>query len=183
MHDAPKTAICQHVPTLDLDDRTPVQELAEVAPAFVDMAHRIVWCVTATTDVAGSPTTRVLHPVWQWDGDDLTGWIATSPLSPKASHLAATPQVSLTYWATDQDTCTADCDVAWEDTPELRTQGWNRFKNAPAPVGYDPAIIPGWEASSSPGFGVLRLTPNRLRVMPGSMLLTGTGDLLRWHRP
>lgn len=74
-----------------------VHDLTTVAPAFVEMAHRIVWCVAATTDTSGNPSTRVLHPVWEWDGEQLTGWIATSPLSPKAEHLARTPSVSLTY--------------------------------------------------------------------------------------
>ena len=72
-----------------------MQELAVVAPAFVEMAHRIVWCVGATIDPNGRPATRVLHPVWEWDGEHLTGWIATSPNSPKARHLAGVPAVSL----------------------------------------------------------------------------------------
>jgi hypothetical protein len=56
-------------------------QLSTVAPRFVEMAHRIVWCVAATTDTAGRPRTRVLHPIWEWDGQSLTGWIATSPNS------------------------------------------------------------------------------------------------------
>ena len=40
--------------------------LDTVAPAFVDMAHRIVWCTVATVDASGAPRTRVLHPVWEW---------------------------------------------------------------------------------------------------------------------
>ena len=60
--------------------------LAAVAPQFVEMAHRIVWCVAATVDASGAPRTRVLHPVWEWDeaAGQLTGWIATGPQSPKA---------------------------------------------------------------------------------------------------
>ena len=65
--------------------------LEAVAPAFVDMAHRIVWATAATVDTAGNPQSRILHPVWQWDGSTLTGWIATSSLSLKAKHLAALP--------------------------------------------------------------------------------------------
>ena len=55
--------------------------LEDVAPGFVEMAHRIVWATTATVDTAGNPSTRILHPVWEWDGLALTGWIATSPKS------------------------------------------------------------------------------------------------------
>ena len=76
-------------------------DLASVAPAFVAMAHRIVWCTVATTSADGTPRTRILHPIWEWDGSALTGWIATSPLSPKATDLATQPVVSLTYWDAD----------------------------------------------------------------------------------
>jgi hypothetical protein len=135
----------------------------------------------ATTGAAGRPRTRILHPIWEWDGAALRGWIATSPLSPKAADLAATPAVSLTYWDATHDTCTADCDTAWETTVAERRAGWDRFAHGPAPVGYDPSIIPGWDEPSSPGFGILRLTPTWLRVMPGSVLLAGAGDVLTWR--
>lgn len=158
-----------------------VDDLDAVAPAFVEMAHRIVWCVAGTVDTDGHPTTRVLHPVWEWDGEQLTGWIATSPLSPKAEHLERAPWISLTYWSPDQDTCTADCATTWDDTPELRRAGWQRFVDAPEPVGYDPSIIPGWSSPDEPAFGVLRVQPHRLRLMPGSLLMRGEGELLRWH--
>jgi hypothetical protein len=157
-----------------------VHPLHQVAPEFVAMAHRIVWSVAATTDPSGRPVTRVLHPIWEWDGTELTGWIATSPLSPKARDLAATPSMSLTYWDSSQDTCSANCDTAWEDSPELRQAGWDRFKHGPTPVGYDPAIIPAWTDPQNPAFGVLRLTPRGLRVRPGSLLLTGQGEVLSW---
>ncbi|MBI5087972.1 MAG: pyridoxamine 5'-phosphate oxidase family protein [Actinobacteria bacterium] len=159
-----------------------MSDLSEVAPAFVTMAHRIVWCTAATVDRSGAPRTRVLHPVWEWDGGALRGWIATSPLSLKARHLAAPGgnRLSLTYWAPDHDTCTADCDVEWESTPEQRAAGWQRFADAPAPVGYDPSIIPGWDSPDSPAFGIIRLQPHRLRVMPGSLMMQGTGQLLTW---
>ena len=156
-------------------------DLASVAPAFVEMAHRIVWCTVATTSADGTPRTRILHPIWEWDGTHLSGWIATSPLSPKAADLAVQSTISLTYWDPTHDTCTADCDTAWETSDEERTAGWDRFANGPAPVGYDPAIIPGWDDPSSPGFGILRLMPHRLRVMPGSVLLSAAGHILTWR--
>jgi hypothetical protein len=159
-----------------------MSSLETTAPSFVEMAHRIVWSVAATVDRAGRPRTRVLHPYWEWDGTDLTGWVLTSPQSVKAGHLAATPQISFTYWAPNHDTCTADCDVEWEDTPEQRQAGWDRFLNAPAPVGYDPQIIPGWDSPAAPGFGVLRLQPTALRVMPGTLLAGGAGELNTWRR-
>lgn len=157
--------------------------LEQIGPAFVAMAHRIVWCTVATVDAAGRPRTRVLHPLWAWDGARLIGWILTSPRSPKRRHLDANPVVSLTYWAPDHDTCSADCATAWELSPEQRRQGWDRFEQAPAPVGYDPRIIPQWTSPEVEDFGVLRLEPQRLRVMPGSLMLRGTGELLQWRAP
>ena len=156
-------------------------ELADVAPAFVEMAHRIVWCVAATVGANGAPATRVLHPVWEWDGTDLTGWIATSPNSLKAKHLERVPALSLTYWSPNHDTCTANCATSWDDTPAGRRAGWDRFVNAPAPVGYDPSIIPQWPSPEAPEFGILRLRPRSLRVMPGSLMTAGTGELLVWR--
>ena len=162
-----------------------MQPLEIVAPSFVEMAHRIVWCTVATVDASGAPRTRVLHPIWEWDGDALTGWIATSPLSPKADHLAAPGgnRMSLTYWASDHDTCTADCTVSWDDSPKQLAEGWQRFADAPQPVGYDPAIIPGWDSPESPRFGIIRLRPTSLRVMPGSFMMAGQGQLLSWRSP
>ncbi|MGZ4671832.1 MAG: pyridoxamine 5'-phosphate oxidase family protein [Ilumatobacteraceae bacterium] len=151
-----------------------------VAPAFVDMAHRIVWATAATVDTAGNPATRILHPVWEWDGSTLTGWIATSPHSLKAKHLTALPRLSLTYWHPCHDTCTARCRTAWELSDDQRVTGWRRFAEAPSPVGYDPAIVPGWESPSSPNFGILRVEPTALRVMDGSRMVGGAGRLLTW---
>jgi hypothetical protein len=44
-----------------------MSELAVTAPAFVEMAHRIVWATAATVDSAGRPRSRILHPFWQWE--------------------------------------------------------------------------------------------------------------------
>ena len=50
------------------------------------------------------------------------------------------------------------------------------------PVGYDPAIIPFWaDGPSSDQFAVLRLAPYRLRVMPGTTMTAGTGEVLTWR--
>lgn len=155
--------------------------LDEIAPAFLEMAHRIVWCSVATVDADGTPTTRVLHPIWEWDGSALTGWIATSPLSPKAADLAAHPSVALTYWDPSHDTCSATCATTWELDDESRQRGWDRFLQGPAPVGYDPAIIPQWTSPAAEGFGILRLEPQALRLMDGSMMLAGSGRALSWR--
>lgn len=154
--------------------------LDEVAPAFVEMAHRIVWATAATVDPHGQPRTRILHPLWEWDGTRLSGWIATGPTPVKRADLDHSPYISLNYWSPEHDTCTADCRATWYLDAESRERVWNLFKDAPAPVGYDPAIVPQWTDPQSPTFGALRLDPYRLRVFPGTLLLGQSGRLLTW---
>jgi hypothetical protein len=158
-----------------------MHDLATVAPAFVATAHRIVWCTVATVGPSGQPRTRILHPIWEWDGDALTGWIATEPSSPKAADLTGEPRISLTYWDPSHDICTAECGTVWEPDPADRRAAWDRFADGPEPVGYDPSIIPGWDGPDSESFGVLRLEPTYLRVFPGTLLTQGEGDLLTWR--
>ncbi len=155
--------------------------LADIAPAFVEMAHRIVWCSAASVDARTRPRSRVLHPLWHWDGTDLVGWIATSPTPTKRAHLAASPYLSLNYWDPSQDTCVAECRARWAFDDATRRQVWEAFVNAPAPVGYDPSIIPGWTSPEEASFAALRLTPWRLRVFPGSVLMGQGGQVLTWQ--
>ena len=168
-------------PHCGMRDNAFMTDLVNIAPAFVEMAHRIVWCTVATVDAAGKPRTRILHPVWEWDGSTLTGWIATSPQSVKAKHLGANPFASLTYWTSSHDVCTADCETDWTNDSESKRVGWDRFKNSPAPVGYDPSIIPTWTSSEAESFGILRLRPTALRVMPGSVMMAGQGAAMTWR--
>ena len=157
--------------------------LAATAPAFVELAHRIVWATVATVGPDGRPRTRILHPIWDWDGDALVGWIATGPTPLKLAHLEAHPDVSLTYWDLTHDTANAECRATWHLDDETRTWLWNLYKDAPPPVGYDPAIVPPWsDGPTSPAFAALRLDPWRLRVQPAAAM---TGDpnvpILRWR--
>ena len=156
--------------------------LERIAPAFVTMAHEIVWASVATVDADGRPRSRILHPIWEWDGTDLFGWIATVPSPVKRAHLAVHPYVSISYWTTNHDTCAADCLVEWYTDDDTCAQVWDRFANGPAPVGYDPSIIPQWsEGPTSEQFAALRLAPYRLRVMPGTVMTAGAGEVLNWR--
>ena len=158
-------------------------ELAEIAPAFVEMAHRIVWCSAASVDTRGRPFTRILHPLWIWNGSRLHGWIATEPTVLKRAHLAQSPNLSLSYWTPTHDTCQAEYRARWAFDDATRAEVWNLFKNAPAPVGYDPAIIPQWAVGpTAKTFAALRVEPRRLRLLPGTVLSTsGSGAALTWR--
>src|SRR5262245_37369065 len=154
-------------------------DLAEVAPAFVEMAHRIVWASVATVDAGGRPRSRVLHPFWHWDGTALTGIVATSPVSPKRGHIDRTPYVSINYWSSDHDTCLAECAAEWILDDAGRQEVWTTFAEAPAPVGYDPAIIPPWSGGPlSPASAGLRFTPWHLRLRAAAPMPQGTAPLL-----
>jgi hypothetical protein len=155
--------------------------LETVAPAFVEMAHRIVWCTVATVTAKSRPRSRILHPLWEWDGETLTGWIATAPTPIKRADLAFSPHMSCTYWIPSHDTTTAECAAEWCIDIDTRATVWDKFKNAPAPVGYDPAMIPAWTSPAEDNFGAVRLTPLSLRVFPGTVLLGKGGAVLTWN--
>ena len=75
----------------------------------------------------------------------------------------------------------AECRAEWAFDDATRSMVWDLFANGPAPVGYDPAIIPGWDNALSPTFAALKLDPWWLRVMPGTALLQGTFEALTWR--
>ncbi len=89
--------------------------------------------------------------------------------------------MSLNYWTTTHDTCTAECRAELVFDDETRMRVWNLFKDGPKPVGYDPAIVPGWGGPTSENFVAVRLEPWRLRVFPGTVLLGQGGQVLTWQ--
>ncbi|MFI0351785.1 pyridoxamine 5'-phosphate oxidase family protein [Actinomadura sp. 9N407] len=154
--------------------------LAAVAPSFVSMAHEIVWCTVSTVDGKGRPRSRILHPIWVWENDELVGWVGTTPTPAKRAHLEQSPYVACNYWSPSHDTALAECKAEWAFDDETRTKVWDLFINAPEPVGYDPAIVPTWGGPTKPSFAALRLTPWRLRVFPGTVLMGQGGEILTW---
>jgi len=159
-----------------------MNDLTEAAPAFVEMAHRIVWATVATVDAHGRPRSRILHPIWQWDEERLVGWVATTPTPLKRSHLKASSYMSVNYWSPTHDTCLAECAANWAFDDETRTMVWNLFLNTPEPLGYNPRIIPAWENPTCDAFAAIRLDPWRLRVLPGSVLIAKVGKVLTWQQ-
>ncbi|MDA0979235.1 MAG: pyridoxamine 5'-phosphate oxidase family protein [Proteobacteria bacterium] len=155
--------------------------LEQTATAFVDMAHKIVWANVATVDQQNRPRSRVLHPFWEWDGEKLIGWVGTGATQTKRSHLEHSPFVYINYWAPDQDTCVAECRADWVFDDDTCRYVWNRYLELPSPLGYNPAMIPGWEKPEDESFSVLRFEPWRLRVFPGAMLSGQGGPVLVWQ--
>jgi hypothetical protein len=83
------------------------------------------------------------------------------------------------YWTPSQDTCTAECRATLLFDMPTRERVWDLVK-APAPVGYDPKIIPGWDSPASDAFAVLKIEPWRLRVLYGASMLAGKPEILEW---
>lgn len=135
-----------------------VNTFAEIEAEFIQRAHSAVWCNCATVDTQQRPRSRVLHPIWE----GATGWIATRPATPKASHLARNPYVSLAYIADPFKPVYVECRATWEEDMATKQRIWNLFKDAPPPLGYDPGLI--WDSAENPDYGLLRLTPWRIKL-------------------
>jgi hypothetical protein len=50
------------------DQYATVTTLQTVAPAFVEMANRMVYATLSTVDRRGRPRSRMVHTLWEWDG-------------------------------------------------------------------------------------------------------------------
>jgi hypothetical protein len=140
-------------------------DLSTLAPDFVDAAHSLVYCSVGTVDAAGRPRSRVMHPIWEWDGSRLTGWLATTP-SPKLRDVAERPYVSCAYLDSWAVAAVADSHVEPITDDAGRTRVWELFRAAPPPLGFEPGGIgvPGWDAPTAPGFVVARMDPWRVQV-------------------
>ena len=155
---------------------------ANALDVFVATAHRITYCHLVTIDRWDRPRSRVVHPLWAITDDAIVGWVGTRPTPLKVAHLQHSRFVSCAYYGATHDLAVAECAAEWVDDVEERARVWDRFKRAPAPVGYDPAIIPPWSGGpTSPAFAVIQLEPWRLRLMPGSVMMGGGGAVLSWR--
>lgn len=136
-----------------------VTHFSEIEAEFIQRVHTMVWCSVATVDAKGRPRSRVLHPIWEGS----TGWIGTHRNSHKARHLAKNPQVSLAYIANVMNPVYVDCTAEWIDDMSQKQRIWDMFRNAPEPLGYDPALTFG--SVDHENFGLLKLTPWRIDLV------------------
>lgn len=139
----------------------PYAEVIEVARPIVE---RIVWCTVTTVGPDGSPRSRLMHPVWFWDGDETSALVTARPTPIKVAHLAAQPAVSCFYWDPTHDSVAIDATATWLDRSEYDT-AWRRIAALEPPVGFDPAIV--WpDGPDSPDCGFLRFQPRRIVATP-----------------
>ena len=119
-----------------------------------------VWATVTTVGPDGRPRSRLMHPVWSWDGPAPTALVVARPTPLKLRHLAANPHVACFYWAEHHDTAALDATARWLAEEERRA-AWEAVAATPPPVGFDPALI--WpDGPSSPDFAVLSLTAHRV---------------------
>jgi hypothetical protein len=145
---------------------------------FVEIAHRVIWCTFATVDGHGRPRSRLVHPVWTFQGDELVGLVSSRRTSPKSAHLDATPYASCSYWDPAHDVAVAECRAEWDPHPE---RSWHVFGSFDPPVGFDPeAMFAGGLASPDAGIVVLR--PWRIRWGRAADLAAGRPHTI-WIAP
>lgn len=135
-----------------------ITNFADIETEFIQRAHDAVWCASATVSTAGNPRSRVLHPIWEGN----IGWIVTRRHSLKEKHLAKLPRMWLTYLKDPINPIYVDCLAEWIDDTAEKQRIWELFRNAPEPLGYDPALI--FKAVDAPDSGLLKLTPSRIEL-------------------
>jgi len=136
--------------------------LSDLADELRDRIESTVWCTLATTDTAGRPRTRIVHPVWEIGDHGVVGWLGSRP-TLKLRHLRATPAASLTYWDPRHRQATIDADATVHtDAPTCR-RVWELFGAFDEPYGFDPQPI--WpDGPVSDGFVAVRFDPRRIEL-------------------
>jgi hypothetical protein len=128
------------------------------------IVERIVWCTVTTVSSNGVPRSRLMHPVWFWDGDAPVALVTARPTPIKVRHLAAHPGVACLYWDPAHDTVAIDATATWLD-PAERRDAWRRIADAPPPVGFDPSIV--WpEGPDAADCGFLQFRAHRIVATP-----------------
>ncbi len=136
-----------------------VTNFSEIEAEFIKRVHTMVWCNAATVDSQQRPRSRILHPIWEGK----TGWIGTHRNSFKSRHLAQNPHLSLAYISNVMNPVYVDCTAEWIDDMDEKRRIWDWFKNAPEPLGYDPAV--SFVSVHHKNFGLLKLTPWRIDIV------------------
>ena len=101
----------------------------------------------------------------------LDGLDRDGPPDVEDKHLAANPNVALSYWDPQHDTAVVHARAEWCDDTATKTRIWNLLKNTPPPVGYDPELF--WRNGMDDTFGVLKLTPFQIQLLTGAEMMQG----------
>ncbi len=130
------------------------------------IVERIVWATVATAGADGEPRTRIMHPVWFWEGEVPTALISARRTPVKVSHLEQNPSISCYYWDPAHDTVAVEGRTSWVP-PERVADAWERVAAPEPPVGFDPAMI--WpDGPTDPGCGFLEVVAHRILATPAA---------------
>ncbi len=139
----------------------PYVEVTDLARPVIE---RIIWCTVTTVSPDGAPRSRLMHPVWFWDGDAPYALVTTRPTPLKVRHLEARSGVSCFYWDPCHDTVAVDAMTSWLE-PSERKDAWRQIADVEPPVGFNPAII--WpEGPESDDCAFLRFDAHRIVATP-----------------
>lgn len=160
-----------------MDEPLRLDDVISLARPIVD---RIVYASVTTVSHTGEPRSRVVHPVWRWADDGLTGWIGVRPTSLMLRHLPANPHVSCAYWSPAHDAVYID-GTAHVAPPDELHDAWQSMASATGPTAFDPfTIFPG---GPEPGvFNAVVIEAHRIRVVEAARLPTG-GPYRAWTHP
>jgi Pyridoxamine 5'-phosphate oxidase len=151
---------------------TSYHDVVDLARPIVE---RVVWCTVTTVSPGGAPRSRLMHPVWSWDGEAPFALVTARPTPLKVRHLAAHPHVACFYWDPAHDTVAIDATAVWVDAVERR-DAWRQIAEVSPPVGFDPAIV--WpEGPEAADCAFLRFEARRVVVTPAGR------PGLRWTAP
>ncbi|MCB0954222.1 MAG: pyridoxamine 5'-phosphate oxidase family protein [Microthrixaceae bacterium] len=141
-------------------------DLTETVAVARPIVERIVWATVATAGADGEPRTRIMHPVWFWEGEVPTALISARRTPVKVSHLEQNPSISCYYWDPAHDTVAVEGRTSWVP-PERVADAWERVAAPEPPVGFDPAMI--WpDGPTDPGCGFLEVVAHRILATPAA---------------
>lgn len=132
----------------------------------------VVYTTMVTVDRRGRPRTRVLIAVWELEGEQPIGWLATYRTRVKAAHIEHNPHVTTSYWSPRQNVAAIESVAAWDDDRGTAQRVWDLYRaGTPRGNGYDPGKY--WTSPRDSEFHVLRLEPWRVQVLTASDLAAG----------
>ena len=137
----------------------------ETLTAAKAIVEDIIWATATTVGADGTPRSRLVHPVWYWDGDVPVGYVTSRPTPLRIAHIAAQPKMAIFYWSPKHDTVAIDSSAQWVPAEQL-LDVWNTIATTPGPVGFDPYTI--WpDGPTSDDYAVLRVEARRVAVRQG----------------
>ena len=153
-------------------------ELIKALAHARSVIENVAWATMATVGPDGAPRTRIVHPIWDWDGG--VGWIGTHANQSMVEHLEHHAGLSLSYWSPAQGRAHLDCGTRWVAADEK--QGiWDLCLSMPEPMGYDPSEnFP--DGPSSAAFAPIEIVPFRIRTHPVADAAEGKPPTI-WSAP